>query len=52
MSLADRVRQALRSEPALPPLEGDLPEERAIASVTTIEIGGPPARTIDANIAS
>ena len=33
MSLADRVRQALRSEPALPPLEGDLPEERAIASV-------------------
>jgi 8-oxo-dGTP pyrophosphatase MutT (NUDIX family) len=33
MSLVDRVRQALRSEPALPPLEGDLPEERAIASV-------------------
>ena len=33
MSLADRVREALRSKPALPPLEGDLPEERAIASV-------------------
>ena len=33
MSLSDRLREALRNAPALPPLEGDLPEERALANV-------------------
>jgi len=33
MNLADRIRDALRTEPGLPPLEGDLPDERARASV-------------------
>ena len=33
MSLADQLRDALRSAPVSPPLEGDFPEERALASV-------------------
>jgi 8-oxo-dGTP pyrophosphatase MutT (NUDIX family) len=33
MSLADQLREALRSAPVSPPLEGDLPEERALANV-------------------
>lgn len=33
MCLIDRLRQALTQPPVLPPLEGDLPEERALASV-------------------
>jgi 8-oxo-dGTP pyrophosphatase MutT (NUDIX family) len=33
MSLADQLRDALRSAPVSPPLEGDLPEERALANV-------------------
>lgn len=33
MSLADQLRDALRSPPVSPPLEGDLPEERALANV-------------------
>ena len=33
MSLADQLRDALRSPPVSPPLEGDLPEGRALANV-------------------
>ena len=33
MSLADQLRAALRSAPVSPPLEGDLPEERAAANI-------------------
>ena len=33
MSLSDRLRVALRNAPALPPLQSDLPEERALATV-------------------
>lgn len=33
MTLADRLRQALGGVPSQPPLEGDLPEERAKADV-------------------
>jgi 8-oxo-dGTP pyrophosphatase MutT (NUDIX family) len=33
MSLADQLREALRSAPASPPLEGDLPDEPVQASV-------------------
>ena len=33
MSLADQLREALRSATVSPPLEGDLPEERALANV-------------------
>jgi 8-oxo-dGTP pyrophosphatase MutT (NUDIX family) len=33
MRLADRLREALSAQPALPPLVADLPEERAEASV-------------------
>lgn len=33
MSLADQLREALRYLPASPPLEGDLPEERELATV-------------------
>ena len=33
MSLSDQLREALRRLPALPPMEGDLPEERMQATV-------------------
>ena len=33
MNLADQLREALRSAPVSPPLESDLPEERALANV-------------------
>lgn len=33
MNLADRLRDALLRVPAMPPLEGDLPEEDALANV-------------------
>jgi len=33
MSLADQFREALLRVPAMPPLEGDLPEENAVANV-------------------
>ena len=33
MSLAERLRAALQSPPSQPPVEGDLPEERAAASI-------------------
>ena len=33
MTLADRLRLALRSEPAVPPLEGDAPEEEVAAFI-------------------
>jgi len=33
MSLSEKLRERLRNAPASPPLEGDLPEERALATV-------------------
>ena len=33
MSLSEKFRERLRNAPASPPLEGDLPEERALATV-------------------
>ena len=33
MSLSEKLRERLRNAPASPPLEGDLPEERALAAV-------------------
>jgi 8-oxo-dGTP pyrophosphatase MutT (NUDIX family) len=40
MSLIDRLREALTQPPVLPPLEGDLPEERALASVPAAVLVG------------
>jgi len=40
MSLIDRLREALTLPPVLPPLEGDLPEERALASVPAAVLVG------------
>lgn len=40
MKLIDRLREALTQPPVLPPLEGDLPEERALASVPAAVLVG------------
>jgi len=40
MSLIDRLREALTQPPVLPLLEGDLPEERALASVPAAVLVG------------
>jgi len=40
MNLIDRLREALTQPPVLPPLEGDLPEERALASVPAAVLVG------------
>ena len=40
MSLIDRLREALTQPSVLPPLEGDLPEERALASVPAAVLVG------------
>ena len=40
MNLIDRLREALTLPPVLPPLEGDLPEERALASVPAAVLVG------------
>ena len=40
MSLIDRLREALTKPSVLPPLEGDLPEERALASVPAAVLVG------------
>ena len=40
MNLIDRLRDALTQPPVLPPLEGDLPEERALASVPAAVLVG------------
>lgn len=40
MNLIDRLREALTQPSVLPPLEGDLPEERALASVPAAVLVG------------
>ena len=40
MNLINRLREALTQPPVLPPLEGDLPEERALASVPAAVLVG------------
>ena len=40
MKLIDRLREALTQPPVLPPLEGDLPEERSLASVPAAVLVG------------
>lgn len=40
MNLIDRLREALTLPPVLPPLEGDLPEKRALASVPAAVLVG------------
>ena len=40
MNLIDRLREALTQPPVLPSLEGDLPEERALASVPAAVLVG------------
>jgi 8-oxo-dGTP pyrophosphatase MutT (NUDIX family) len=40
MTLANRLREALRTDPALPPLEGDSPEEQADALVPAAVLVG------------
>ena len=45
MNLIDRLREALTQPPVLPLLEGDLPEERALASVPAAVLVGITDRT-------